>query len=176
MNNTTILFTIIIVLIILLLLGYALICEANDIYRHEGSSALAGGNGKIHYKGFGTSEESLDTLLNRIYWVADSDGRNSKWKRALLIAVVSTFLICLILFHRVPTARELLLILLIIFITTLAVFGFFRFHADRFTPYYIRQNVTLIRQRLGYSKPTDPGPPPAATKLPTYSKLSSLCR
>ncbi len=175
MNLTSILFTLCIVFFLIILLGYALICEANDIYRHDKSS-LKGGNGKIHYKGLGSPDESLDTLLNRIYWVADSDGRNSKWKRAFLIAVVSTFLICLILFHRVPTARELLLILLIIFITTLAVFGFFRFHADRFTPYYIRQNVALIRQKLGYSKFSDPGSPSPDIKLPTYSQLSSLCR
>lgn len=176
MNLTTIIFTLCIVLFLIILLAYALICEANDIYRNEKSSKLAGGNGKIHYKGLGSPDESLDTLLNRIYWVADSDGRNSKWKRAFLIAIVATFLICLILFHRVPTARELLLILLIIFITTLAVFGFFRFHADRFTPYYIRQNVNLIRQKFGYPKFSDPGPPDPDIKRPTYSQLSSLCR
>lgn len=163
--------TIIVIIIILITI---IITEARDLYSYN-NSKLVGGNGKIHYKGRGSPDESIDQLLNRIYWVADADGRTSKWHRAFFISILATCLIVLVIFHRIPTPREIILLILIIFVSSLAVFGFFRFHSDRFAPYYIRQNINFARQKLNLpAKYTDPGIPSTFSSTPPYNQLPSL--
>lgn len=164
---------IIVIVVCLLILAVAIQSEANDIYRNRRDARVQGGNGKIHYKGLGTEEESVETLLNRVYWVADSDGRNSKWKRAYIIAFIATALIICAIFRRVPSAQECILLLLCIFITVMAASGFFRFHSDRFAPYYIRRNIKFVQAKLNLAS-RDPGPPAGAP--PDYSSLNVLLR
>ena len=161
----------IVIIIIIGLLLIALIEEGRDIYGPKYD--LNGGKGKIHYKGLGSSDEDLETLLNRIYWVADADGRNTKWKRAYIIAILATFIIFALLYKDIPSIRDILLVLLIIFISVYAIFGYFRFHSDRFSPYYIRKNIIYILDKLNlkYKKPPTPLD---SSKVPDYYDLGEL--
>ena len=166
---------IIVIIIIIAILIFALKSEANDIYKNTRQNEIRTGNGKIHYKGLGTEDESIETLLNRIYWVADSDGRNGKWKRSYIIAFIATLAIICAIYHRVPSAKELVLLILTIFITVIAITAFFRFHSDRFAPYYIRRNIKYIQSKLNVTT-KDPGPPPKKVIPPDYAILDVLLR
>jgi len=161
-------------LIIFLILWYAIQSEADDIYRNPSNKNLAGGNGNIHYKGLGSDEESIDKLLNRIYWTATADDRNNKWKRAYIIATIATLMIIVLIYRTRPSAKDIVLILIIIFIVCYAVFSFFKFHSDRFAPYYIRDDVIKIRNKLKLGNPKDPGNPSPNAKIPSYNLLSKL--
>ena len=166
---------IIIVIILVCVLVLAIKAECHDIYWNRKIPETQGGNGKIHYKGLGTEEETIETLLNRIYWVADSDGRNGKWKRSYIIAFISTLLIICAIYHRVPSAQDLILLVLCIFITVMASSAFFRFHSDRFAPYYIRRNVRFIQAKMNLTN-QKPGPPPESVQRPEYVVLDTLLR
>ena len=170
--NYPLIITITLLIIILIL---ALKSEANDIYKNTLQNKIQGGNGKIHYKGLGTEDESIETLLNRIYWVADSDGRNGKWKRSYIIAFIATLLIICAIYQRVPTAKEIIILILCIFVTVMAITAFFRFHSDRFAPYYIRRNIKYIQSKLRIEN-KDPGPPPKKISPPDYTVLDVLLR
>ena len=164
---------IIIIIFLVVFLGIAIKSEARDIYWNPRRKDIQGGNGKIHYKGLGNEDESIETLLNRIYWVADSDGRNAKWKRSYIISFMATLLIICAIYKNVPSPRDLVILLICIFVVVMATTSFFRFHSDRFAPYYVRRNIQLIQQKLNL-KTHDPGPPRRGVSPPDYSTLNSL--
>lgn len=165
-----------VVLILMYILSIAIAMEWNGIYRNDPRAKLVAGTGKIHYKGLGSNKESIETLLNRIYWVADADGRNTKWKRCFMIAFISTIAIIYIVYTRPPTAKEVILLILIVFIACMACSSFFRFHSDRFAPYYIRQNILLLQKKLNLQTYSDPGPPLKSVKPPKYNVLDTLLK
>lgn len=154
-------------ILLTIVLVLAIKFEAKDIY---GEKEIKGGNGLMHYKGRGDRGESIDQLLNRIYWVADSDSKNNKWKRAVIVSFVSTIIILLLFFSKVPGNIEVLLLFIIIFVVTIALFGFFRFHSDRFSAYYIRENINRIKEKLELKKYEEPEEP--KNDPPPYNKLS----
>lgn len=114
------------------------------------------GFGAVNYKGVGHHSESLETLLSRAYWVADADGRHLKWRRALIIAVVSGLLLAGI--NRGTSIRNFLLTVLVVFLTAFSTLQFMRFHSDAFNGYYVRNNLQMVADRIGVSITTPPDP------------------
>lgn len=161
----------IVIILLLFILLFALKREKEEIYCHGSLTKNIGGNGKIHYKGRGSKDETVSQLLDRIYWVSTSGLRHSKWPRSYFIALFSTLIISFLIFNQFPDSTQIIISIIIIFLVSLSCFGFFSFHEERFTPYYIRQNIHLIRRKLGLkgASPLEP-----KTKPPSYTELSNL--
>ena len=129
--------------------------------RTNGEYDSVDGNGESHYLGRGDKSESIEVLLNRIQWSAYLERRTSFWARAVIATVIIVILIMFLVYRDLPKPTDIVIMLFVVFIPLYAINSFFYVHSDMYNDFYIKNNASLIQDKLGlhYSEPPEPVDP-----------------
>lgn len=127
------------------------------------------GNGRYQYKGRGDETESVKILLSRIDWLAKNSVNKPLYTTSYIIAYVLVLGILVVLYatsEYILNAWEYIILLIVAYIITFSITNLIAFHADRYSTYYIRNNVDYIADKLNLKLKEDPGHPSKYSKLP----------
>ena len=134
------------------------------------------GNGKYQYKGRGHTNESVETLLQRIKWSAKNTQNRLLYSVSYIISFIVLLAVIIILYgysYYCMVVSELVVLLLAIFIVVFSVFNLFDFHTDRYPQYYIIKNVLRIQKKLGLDN-KDPPKPNKKSYVPNRTKIREI--
>ncbi len=108
------------------------------------------GNGENQYLGRGSPDESVSELLNRIDWTAKHSNVENYSKSYITSYCISlaVFFILWITQNSFPNLSEILLVFITSYIVTFSINNLFGFHTDKYSSYYIRQNVEYLKKVL----------------------------
>lgn len=142
---------ILLLICIALIVYYILQLELKDIFCSNGfKGGIKGdGCGKHLYNGKPESTDTLDQSLNKVLYLADYNKKSVKWRRCLVASFIGAFVIIAILNERIPKVTELLMTMLIIFVTMYAFYNYFQYHYDDIQGEYIKQNVKNAMNDIG---------------------------
>ena len=136
------------------------------------------GNGKYQYKGRGCERESVSRLLSRVDWLAKNSTNKPIYTTSYIIAYALVLGVLITLYATscyVLNAWEYIIILLASFIIVFSITNLINFHSDRYPTYYIRENISLISNKLNIEI-SDPPKPCKDTYVPHSTKLRDrLC-
>jgi hypothetical protein len=141
---------VVIVVIVVIVFIYVRARQARE-YSGKGIDGrkIADGNGTAYYYGRGSDKDSVGELLDRIDWASYLDKRLTLWYRIFVTTVITLILIVALVMRRIPKPGQLILLGFVIFIPFYAGHQLFYVHGDIFNDYYIKNNVDLIRKKLG---------------------------
>ncbi len=139
-------------LIVSTIIFYFVMMEHAEIDRcpYRGGKCFDG-NGKYQYKGRGCENESVSRLLSRIDWLAKNSTNKPIYTTSYIIAYALTLGVLIILYatsYYTLNVWEYIIILLISFIIVFSITNLINFHSDRYPIYYIRENISLISDKL----------------------------
>ncbi len=143
-------------LIIVLLIAIALFIVAvvenrKMSYRPYPGGVYGEGNGKYQYKGRGYKKESVAELLSRIDWLAANSSNKSVYTTAYIMAFPISLAVLVLLYaynKYCMSAIEYILILIVIYTVIFSITNLIDFHNDRYSIYYIRNNIKYIADKL----------------------------
>ncbi len=124
-------------LIIILILGVSLFISFKH---HMGSS-----NASV-MKGYGNSKESTQILLDRIQWANHYPARLNITARYGFYSVFISFLTSII--YGSGSAQNILQSIIVVWMILIGAHSFFMHHSDKFTSYFIDDNLSMIRKKL----------------------------
>jgi len=127
--------------------GYALYMERTDLHcpTFNCHTSMCGErNGVNVYPTKMQESDTVEDLLSRIDYSTDIDNKRVIWRRALLVAIVTTFLIFALLHWRIPSEKELLIAILVITVVTYFVSNYYIFHQSN----HVRDNIKEITDTL----------------------------
>ena len=119
------------------------------------------GNGSIYYRARGHRSESIETLLDRTEWATYLSYRASIWQRLLISSIIATGLVILLVYRGFPLPGDIIMLLVVIFLSFYTCHKFMYTHGDIYNDFYIKNNVNIIRRKLDLpprkrSKPPKP--------------------
>ena len=175
-------FVIIFIFVLLILVYWILQAECKDLYGPIENEKLSeeyrkkqlikhGGNGYLHYKGRGHKDDSIEDLLNRIWWLSTIENRTSKWRRILLASIIASGIILVLLVPQIPSPSQIFITILCIFLIFIGILSYYYFHCDRFPPYYIQENLNYLRKKLNYSEYPKEVDIDSKTPLPHFDSI-----
>lgn len=141
----------IIVVIIVILIVYIKRRQCKEQVTNNGRTK-SDGNGDAYYLGRGSSDDSISQLLDRIEWSTYLHHRTTYWHRAFIVSIIITALIIAFVMRKLPKPGVCILLFFIIFIPLYAVHNLHYVHGDVYNDYYIKNNVELLREKLGTEK------------------------
>lgn len=124
-------------LIIILILAVSLFISFKY---HIGSS-----NASV-MKGYGNEKESTEILLDRIEWSNHYPARLNITARYAFYSVLISFLTSII--YGNGSAQNILQSIIIVWMILIGSHSFFVHHSDKFTSYFIDDNLSMIRKKL----------------------------
>lgn len=135
-------FTVLIIFSILLI--YATKMEYSDLFcsTNKGKQICKSGNGVAYREGKPSPNDSVDVLLQKISYSSIYETNSVKWRRCLILSVVITLVLFFLLFSRLPTGREFLICVLIIYFTMYLMLSFYQ---SQVAKYAVKQILTSIK-------------------------------
>jgi hypothetical protein len=124
-------------LIIVLILGFSLFISFKN---HIGAS-----NASV-MKAYGNDKESTQILLDRIEWANHYPARLNIRVRYAFYSVLISFLTSII--YGNGSAQNILQSIIIVWMILIGSHSFFVHHSDKFTSYFIDDNLSIIRKKL----------------------------
>lgn len=97
-------------------------------------------------KGYGNDKESTQILLDRIQWSNHYPARLNISVRYALYSVFISFLTSIIYGNR--SSQNILQSVIIVWVILIVSYYFFVHHSDKFTSYFIDDNLSMIRKKL----------------------------
>lgn len=134
------------------------------------------GNGKYQYKGRGYKKESVETLLNRIDWLAKNSVNDALYTTSYIIAFATTLAVFFIIYAfsgYILTVWEIVIILFAAFVVSFSIMNLFTFHTDRYRNYYIRKNIDYISKKLR-TRIKEPPNPSHKSHMPFRTKVQDI--
>lgn len=98
-------------------------------------------------KAHGNKKDSLMILLDRIEWANHHHGRHPKLGRIAFISVIIGFFTSIVYLGEM-CPLNMLQSIIVIWVILVTSNTFFTFHADKFSSYYIDENLKHIRRKL----------------------------
>lgn len=98
-------------------------------------------------KAHGNKKESLMTLLDRIEWANHHQGRHPKLGRLAFFAVIISFFTSIIYLGEM-CPLNMMQSIIVIWVILVTGNTFFTFHSDKFSSYYIDENLKHVRRKL----------------------------
>ena len=128
----------------------SLIYEYRDIYcaRIDFSKCCSYGCGGAYAGSKPNNTDSVNTLLDKINIAADADMNTIKWRRSYIVATVSTFIIWISIFKRVPEYWEALISILMMAAVLKFSFSYYSYHHYEPPRIYIHNSVEMIKSKL----------------------------
>lgn len=148
---------IVIAIIVIIILVYIHSCQEQEL-RGSASRARGDGNGDIYYLGRGNIHDEVNTLVDRTQWCSYLDKRVTFWQRIFVATIVAMIFVILLAMRKLPTPGGIVILFFCIFVPVYAVHQLFYVHGDVYNDYYIKTNMELIRDKLGFEKSTPPDP------------------
>jgi len=142
---------IVILIIIVIVLIYVRLQQRKEQVTSNGRKK-GDGNGDAYYLGRGSMDDSTAELLDRIEWSSYLTARITNWHRVFMISIIITALIVVFVMRKLPSPGVAILLFFTIFIPIYAVHQFKYVHGDVYNDYYIKNNVELLRKKLGVNK------------------------
>jgi uncharacterized membrane protein len=105
-------------------------------------------------KGYGNKTESVGVLLDRIQWANHYPVRTNLFFRYALYSVVISFFASVI-YEKEISVQNNLQCIIIIWMLLLGFHSFFNHHADKFSSYFIDNNLNYIRSKLNIKSNID---------------------
>lgn len=141
--------TLIIYIGLSILLYIAIKYEYLDIYCPNRSSPVCGrGMGSMYVKGKPNSLDDIITLLEKIKISSRYEKNSVKWRRSFILSLISTILIFLILFHRLPDGKETLITLAILYFLFYISLDFFQHYVTKYAIKQIDLAISLLKDKL----------------------------
>jgi len=103
---------------------------------------------------YGSSKDSIGTIIDRIDWANHYKGRIPHTLRYLFCAIILTFLILFIYENSVPKFSRFIQCLFISWIVLVAFYEYTQHHGDKYAHYGIHRNTKLLRKKLQTPKKT----------------------
>jgi hypothetical protein len=125
-------------IIILCILSYSLFM----IFRYNTGSCV-----NIIAKGYGVKDDSIETLLDRIQYSNHYPAKRLIKHRYALYSVIIAFLTSIVYSPKLDS-RNMLQAMIIIWLILICCHSFFNHHSDKFTSYFIDNNIKYIREKL----------------------------
>lgn len=97
-------------------------------------------------KGYGNNKESINVLLDRIQWSNHYPARLNIVARYAFYAVFISFLTSIVFGNG--SAQNILQSTIVVLVILIGSNSFFVHHSDKFTSYFIDDNIKSIRQKL----------------------------
>lgn len=98
-------------------------------------------------KGYGRKNESVETLLDRIEWSNHYPKRSVIFIRYIFYAIFIAFITSIIYEEKIRP-KNMLQSTIVIWTFLLGANSFFSHHSDKFTSYFIDNNLSKIRRKL----------------------------
>lgn len=145
--------TIVIYVILFAVVYKAITGEKRDLYCPKGCKShnnLQCDDGKSKFFGDGKGEESdtLNTLLEKIGFVNNSADLIPKWRRCLIIAFISSLLIGVTVYERIPKGKEIFISTLVIMILMYGSYSYYEYHYTKYPKSFINNNIAMVREKL----------------------------
>ena len=134
------------------------------------------GNGKHQYKGRGYRDEPIDVLMSRIDWLIKNSINNGLYTTSYIIAFSITLAVFLIVYaftSLIIPVWAIIIVLFASFIICFSVMNLFDFHTNRYSDYYIRNNLNYIAKRLNIKMKEAPNPY-FKSKIPFRTKIQDV--
>ena len=135
------------------------------------------GNGEYQYLGRGSMDEDIPILLDRIDWLAKNNSEKSLYTTSFIVTLpilISTILTVYSYSSYFLSEYEIILIVLSTFISVFSILNLLQFHTDRYSDYYIRNNINLIRKKYNLSMKEDKLKNNIVTSLPHRTEIQDV--
>ncbi|MFS8159252.1 MAG: hypothetical protein ACMG6E_03395 [Candidatus Roizmanbacteria bacterium] len=149
----------IIAIVILIILYIVIVIQLQEIYSNRTKHGSGSGSGESQYWGRGDPSEDEAVLLDRIQWSTYLNKRIHTWARIFIGTLIATIIIIILVYKRWPPPKDIIMIMVAIFIPFLATHSFLYVHADAYNDYYIKTNAKYLREKLGLRRYEDPPKP-----------------
>ena len=136
-------------LLICIFFIYALIKE-REALGCTGRGVIAGCKNEDGKAIVGTTpypNDSVDTIYNKIQLAASYQERFVKWRMVYIISTMAAFLLWFVLFRRIPTEWELVVIITILIFVGMGACNFYKFHLSDYIQENIDKSVEILKAR-----------------------------
>jgi hypothetical protein len=99
----------------------------------------------------GSSKDSIQTLIDRIDWGVNLEGRLHYKSMTFLLSTAITFIIIMITHGHITLNRQFVVILCVVFLLIIAFHNFTDHHMKKNTYTNIDSNIERLRSKLGVS-------------------------
>lgn len=106
----------------------------------------------INNKSFGHYREDISTLLDRIEWANNYNGRINILPRFLFSSVITVILLSVFLCQNFPNFMTFFQCVFICYIVNRSLYFYCIHHSDKFVSCGIFRNVKILRKKLGLKK------------------------
>lgn len=103
------------------------------------------GFGKYYVDGKSSKKDNIDILLNKINILADTQINTVKWRRCLMLSIISALLIGVIVYGKIFDGNKMVKITLCIFMVYYGSFSYYNYHYDKYQSQYIKENIEIIK-------------------------------
>jgi len=148
---------IVIAIIVIIILIYIHNCQDQELTGCK-TRQRGDGNGDIYYLGRGDINDDISTLVDRTQWASYLDKRVTFWQRIFVATIVAMIFVILLAMRKLPTPGGIIILFFCIFVPIYAVHQLFYVHGDVYNDFYIKNNMELIREKLGLEKNEPPIP------------------
>jgi len=109
-------------------------------------------NSQIFSKNYGSSSDSVDTILSRCV-LANNYKDNLNYKgRHLIFALIITFFVLLAYENAIPRPYKYIQSVFIMWVLLQGLHEYVQHHCEKFSHYAIDRNISLIRRKLKLGK------------------------
>jgi hypothetical protein len=134
---------IIILLICAIIVVYIFYQEKKDIAVSEDGKLKGDGYGRLYYAGKGSSDDSIQVLINKINFLSLADSRTKMWRRYF----IGSFIISIIVTRTIYESNSILDFLMTFLVSFITMFGlnaYYTYHCSRYVLTYIKENLNLL--------------------------------
>lgn len=149
--------SIIIYALIIFFVWFAIKSESIDIFCPAGckiydKSKCGDGKGKFYLDGRGKKSDKVSVLLNKIEHLSETDEKTVLWRRSFIFSILMSILLSLLVLDHIPDGKELLLMVIVLFVICYFGYTFYRQHYYKFVREFIKENIGFIRKRFKFVK------------------------
>ena len=108
-------------------------------------------NGKAVKGSLSSASDSTPEILDKIEFAADYQSRFVKWRSFLMLSFIGTVVLWFVIFGKFPTEWELVCGIIVLFLMSIAVDGFYTFHLYKYIQNNINGSIKILKDRDGNS-------------------------
>lgn len=111
-----------------------------------------GPNGIHNNKAYCKSKDSISTILDRIDWANNYNGRMDTFYRYIFYAIIIAFINSIVIQNNISSPLIYTQCIITTFVMLRAFHFFTQHHCDKFCSYAIDRNIKILRKRLKIKK------------------------
>lgn len=143
--------TILIYTVLICVTVYAIKMEYTDLRcptTKTHSKHCGPGKGAAYYRGRPFTRDTPDILLDKISLSGGYENNAVKWRRCLIFSLLVTLIIFLLVFTRLPSGKELLICVLVLYCCMYFMLSFYQNQISRYATRQIDVSLDLLRDKI----------------------------